>query len=176
VTPADRHLAACAGLTAVVGRVGDRWGRPSPCEAWDARAVLEHVIGFHDVLVLRPAGAKPDRPRDSPVARWAVTVEALGRVLPAGAPEVLPAMTTDVLVHTWDLARAAGVPADLDPDLWAVAYRAALAHAGSLAASGMYAPPVTPVTPAAGGPEGGEPDPVAALVALLGRDPGWTAP
>ena len=30
-----------------------RWDRPSPCADWDARGVVEHVIGFHEVLVLR---------------------------------------------------------------------------------------------------------------------------
>jgi uncharacterized protein (TIGR03083 family) len=175
VTGADRHLAACAGMSAVVARVGDRWGRPSPCEAWDARAVLEHVIGFHDVLVLLPAGTKPRRPRDDPEARWAVTVEALRGTLAAQEPEVLPMLTTDVLVHTWDLSRAAGVPHGLDAGLCASAHRAALAHAEALAASGMYAPPVHAATGPAEG-TGEEPDPVAALVALLGRDPGWTAP
>lgn len=172
MTAADRHLLACDGFTAVVGQVGDDWGRPTPCTEWDARGVLEHVIGFHDVLVLRPAGAKPVRPRHDPVTRWAVTVEALAPVLHREPPEVLPMLTTDVLVHSWDLARAAGVLADPDADLCRSAYERALAHGGPLAASGMYAPPVP--LPAAGGAD--DPDPVRRLVALLGRDPGWTAP
>jgi uncharacterized protein (TIGR03083 family) len=172
VTAVERHLRACDGFSAVVGQVGEGWRRPSPCAEWDARAVLEHVIGFHDVLVLRPADAKPSRPRDDPVARWAVTVEALAPVLRREAPEVLPLLTTDVLVHTWDLAKAAGVPTDVDADLWRPAYERAAAHVDSLAASGMYAPPVR-VAPTGGG-DG--PDPVAGLVALMGRDPGWTAP
>lgn len=175
MTAVERHLRACDGFTSVVETVGDGWERPSPCAEWDARAVLEHVIGFHDVLVLRPAAAKPSRPRDDPVARWAVTVAALAPVLRRNPPEVLPFITTDVLVHTWDLAKAAGVTLDgagvLDLDLWRPAYEQALAHADSLAASGMYGPPV-PVP----GDGGGEPDPVTGLVALTGRDPGWTAP
>lgn len=166
LTAAGHHLAACDGLADVAVRVGDRWDRPSPCAGWDARAVLEHVIGFHDVLVLRPAGAKPDRPRHDPVARWAATVTALRGVLAAGEPDLLPVLTTEVLVHTWDLARAAGVPHGLDPEACATAHRAALAGAGARAGSGMFAPPVDP----------GGADPVWALVALLGRDPGWTAP
>jgi uncharacterized protein (TIGR03083 family) len=171
VTAADRHLAACGGFTSVVEQVVDGWDRPSPCTEWDARGVLEHVIGFHDVLVLRPAGAKPSRPRDDPVARWAVTVAALAPVLHRDPPQVLPLLTTDVLVHTWDLAKAVGVPAGLDVGLCRSAYDRARSHAGSLADTGMYAPPV-PV-PLAGGED---PDPVTGLVALLGRDPDWTAP
>jgi hypothetical protein len=41
--------------------------------------VLEHVIGFHDVLLLRPLGLKPDRPRDEPCRRWELTVDQLRR-------------------------------------------------------------------------------------------------
>lgn len=171
MTAVERHLRACDGFTSVVEQVGDGWGRPSPCTEWDARAVVEHVIGFHDVLVLRPAAAKPSRSRDDPVARWAVTVVALAPVLHREPPDILPLLTTDVLVHTWDLAKAVGVPVDrkgdVDDDLWRPAYQRAVAHADSLAASGMYAPPVA--VP-------GDPDPVTGLVALMGRDPGWTAP
>lgn len=163
------HLSACAGFGSVVARVGDRWDRPSPCPEWDARGVLEHVIGFHDVLVLRPAGAKPARPRHDPVARWSVTVAALEGVLAGDPPEVLPMLTRDVLVHAWDLSRAAGVPADLDAGLCRAAHDAAAGHLDRLASSGMFGPPVPLADPATV-------DPVDALVALSGRDPGWTAP
>lgn len=37
---------------------------PSGTE-WDARGVLEHVIGFHEVLLLlRPLGIRADRPKN----------------------------------------------------------------------------------------------------------------
>jgi hypothetical protein len=43
--------------------------------------VLEHVIGFHDVLLLRPLGVKPDRPRDDPQRRWELTFDRLCEAL-----------------------------------------------------------------------------------------------
>jgi len=46
--------------------------------------VLEHVIGFHDVLLLRPLGLKPDRPRDDPQLRWELTYQALEKALEPG--------------------------------------------------------------------------------------------
>jgi hypothetical protein len=41
---------------------------------------LEHVIGFHDVLLLRPLDAKPQRPKGDPVGRWIATVRALDQL------------------------------------------------------------------------------------------------
>lgn len=173
--PVDRHCRACAGFGQVVAQVGDRWGRPSPCTEWDARGVLEHVIGFHDVLLLRPLSAKPQRPKDDPVARWQLTEAAISGLIRAGHDRVvevpgdqvidlvhlLPMLTTDVLVHTWDLARAADVPIDLDPELCQLSLAAA-GDAPAIAASGLYDPPVD-VPPDA--------NVQARLVACMGRDP-----
>ena len=35
------------------------------------------MFGFHDVLLLRPLGVKPDRARDDPQRRWELTFERL---------------------------------------------------------------------------------------------------
>src|ERR1700681_1802660 len=96
------HRQACDGFTAAVGSAAGRWDAPSPCTEWDSRGVLEHVIGFHDVLLLRPLEAKPDRPKDDPDARWAVTVDALFSalsrpgVVDAQRGSLLSVLTTDV--------------------------------------------------------------------------------
>ena len=76
-----RHLRVCRAFGDEVDAVGDHWHAPSPCSEWDARGVLEHVIGFHDVLLLRPLGAKPQRPKGDPVGRWKATHEALEGLL-----------------------------------------------------------------------------------------------
>jgi uncharacterized protein (TIGR03086 family) len=176
-----RHLRACDGFTAVVEGVGDHWSWPSPCPEWDARGVVEHVIGFHDVLLLRPLGAKPDRPKGDPTTRWAVTVPAIASVLhsagdglvlsvPGGADidlvRLLPMLTTDVLTHTWDLAKAAGTPVSLDPELCMDAYQAVRHNVESLESTGMFGSPV---------PVPDDADVTTTLVALLGRDPAWRA-
>jgi hypothetical protein len=62
---ARRHLRVCARFSDAVGAADGHWRQPSPCAKWDARGVLEHVIGFHDVLMLRPLAVKPDRPRET---------------------------------------------------------------------------------------------------------------
>lgn len=184
---AHRHLAACRRFTAAVVAADGRWDRPSPCTDWNARAVVEHVIGFHDVLLLRPMGAKPDRPRDDPARRWSLTVDALARVFeqpglfdgPVDVPAVgarpatvvdaralVPMLTVEVLVHTWDLARAVGAPDDLDPQLCGRALARLPADDAALARSGMYEPPVLASDGA---------DAQTRLLAALGRDPSWRA-
>ena len=170
MSAAERHLAACARFGEAVRAAATTpggWDRPSPCPEWDARGVLEHVIGFHDVLLLRPLSAKPERPKDDPVQRWAVTEAALADVLTSRTAEVdrglLGALTQDVLVHTWDLARAVGADERLDPDVCAELLRRLPDDFHTLAGSGMFAPPVDVADDA---------DPQTRLLARFGRDPG----
>jgi uncharacterized protein (TIGR03086 family) len=179
---AARHRRACSGFGLVVHAVDPAaWDAPTPCTEWDAAALVEHVIGFHEFLLLRPAGAHAHRPRHGTAARWDATVSAIDVLLddparlalPAdyfdgGARrpgDVLDALTGDVLVHTWDLARTVGADDRLDPELSEAAYRSALAApAEARRASGLFAAEV---------PVPGDADVTARLVGLLGRDPGW---
>lgn len=167
---AGLHLAVCRRFGEAVRAADGKWHRPSPCDAWDARAVLEHVIGFHDVLLLRPLGLKPDRPPDDPRARWRLTYDALATAFESGRAtqldeyRLMPNLTRDVLVHTWDLARAVGADDVLDP-AWCELFCVGLPEgAQALAASGMFGVPV---------PVGDETDAQARLLARLGRDPSW---
>src|ERR1700754_3427808 len=139
---AGLHLAVCRRFGDAVAAAEGKWGRRSPCDEWDARAVLEHVIGFHDVLLLRPLGLKPDRPRGDPQLRWQLTYESLVKALGSGevtrleAYRLMPNLTRDVLVHTWDLARAIGADDRLDPDWCELFYAALPTYPGALIASG----------------------------------------
>lgn len=167
---ADLHLAVCRRFGKAVAAANGKWDRPSPCDAWDARGVLEHVIGFHDVLLLRPLGLKPDRPRDDPRARWQLTYDSLAEALGTGgatqldAYRLMPNLTRDVLVHTWDLARATGADDGLDP-AWCELFCAALPEdPQALVASGMFSTPVR---------VNDHIDVQARLLARLGRNPQW---
>jgi uncharacterized protein (TIGR03086 family) len=173
----ERYRRALDGFGAVVGSVGERWGRQSPCAEWDARGVLEHVIGFHDVLVLVPLGAKPTRPPGDPVARWQVTAEALREISgpdvvapegadPASFERLLPILTTDVLIHSWDLATAAGDGIVLPPDLCEVSLAGVRRNEAQIRASDMFAPEVE--VPAGS-------DAQSSLLGFMGRDPAWTS-
>jgi uncharacterized protein (TIGR03086 family) len=166
------YIQACEGFAHVVSAVTGNWAAPSPCPDWNARGVVEHVIGFNDVLLLRPLDAKPTRPKDDPGARWQLTMDALSAVL--SRPDVLTAeragllgyLTTEVLVHTWDLAKATGVAVTLDPRLCQVGVDRVTANRRGMTPD-MFDPPVN------------VPDSAAVqdrLLGLFGRDPNWRVP
>jgi uncharacterized protein (TIGR03086 family) len=148
--------------------------------------VLEHVIGFHDALLLRPLGLKPDRPRENVQARWDLTFERLEQAfdparhlfervidIPAvgdsaasqlDALSLVPNLTRDVLVHTWDLARAVGADDRLDPGWCESFYGQLQANPEALREAGMFKPAVA---------VGDDADAQSRLIARLGRDPSW---
>lgn len=114
----------------------DQWDSPSPCEGWSGRDVASHLtteIEWGTDLILEnvhsgPAGSTKD---ESPVEAWesarrrlegVCTPEALERrvVWPFGeqsADRGLGLFSLEVLIHTWDLAKSAGLNVTLDPDL-----------------------------------------------------------
>jgi uncharacterized protein (TIGR03086 family) len=176
----ERHRRACDAFTAVADAVpDDRWGAATPCSEWDARALVEHVIGFHEFLLLRPMGVRAHRPREDTAARWRATSAAMFEALdvdgaldqitnlPGGgqgsARATLPSLTTDVVVHTWDLGTATGREPSVDPELVAAAYDA-VRGADLPRTSGMFGAEVVI--------DEGAPV-VQRLVAFYGRDPHW---
>jgi uncharacterized protein (TIGR03086 family) len=166
----ELHLAVCRRFGEAVRSAHGKWDRRSPCDHWDARGVLEHVIGFHDVLLLRPLGLKPNRPREEPQVRWQLTYDSLAQALAPGRATQLDAhrlvsnLTRDVLVHTWDLARAVGADDRLDPRWCELCCAGLPADPQALSASGMFKAPLA---------VSNESDVQARLLARLGRDPSW---
>lgn len=143
------------------------------------------MIGFHDVLLLRRLGLKPDRPLDNPLRRWELTFERLCVAfertdlfertveIPAvgnrsatrlDATNLVPRLTRDVLVHTWDLARAVGADDHLDPEWFAAFLDELPPDADTLSNPKLFAPPVW---------VGEGADVQSRLLGRLGRDPSW---
>ncbi len=135
--------------------------------------MLEHVIGFHDVLVLRPLGLKPNRPPEDAQVRWQLTYDSLTEALAPGTVtqldtrQLIPKLTRDVLVHTWDLARAVGADDRLDPAWCELFYADLPVDLQALSSSGMFKAPF------AVNIETSEIDAQTRLLARLGRDPSW---
>jgi uncharacterized protein (TIGR03086 family) len=101
------------------------WSNASPCGAWTARDVVAHIIGNARGMTAQITGSeKIELTADEDVvAAWNSTRDGLLHAVNTGdlSKEVagpfgpMPAeqvigrlMCTDMLVHTWDLARAVG--------------------------------------------------------------------
>lgn len=136
---ADRFRRVAADMTRTIEAVpADAWERPSPCEGWTARDVVRHLVtwipgpGFLLGAFGIETGPLPSVDED-PASAWAAVRDAVqgglddpataGRVEDCGPAgrlsfEAAVAMTCtpDVLIHTWDLARAAGLEPVLDAD------------------------------------------------------------
>lgn len=159
----------------------DAWGNPSPCDGWVARDIVRHVTEwipafFNGAAGLSlPTGASVD---DDPVGAWAALHASLAAALadpgvasrefegPPGRMTVEQSIdmivTGDLLIHTWDLARAAGLDETLDPIEAHRMLQGAEPYDEMLRSSGQYGPRV-PVSPDA--------DDTTKLIAFMGRDP-----
>lgn len=132
---ASRYAAVADEFTTRVDGAAGKWSDPSPCEGWDARAVVAHVVEVHRGTVAGLAGERPTPvgPDEDPVAAWRAARAAVEAALadPDQAAKVIRSpfgeqpfaqlvgrlVTTDLLVHTWDLARATGQDERLLPDM-----------------------------------------------------------
>ncbi|MFB4310255.1 TIGR03086 family metal-binding protein [Actinomadura sp. GTD37] len=182
----EGFVRALDGFEAVLAAVSaDRWLSPSPCEGWAAVDVAGHVTAGLLVIEMRAAG-RP-LPQDDPdwrevaggdpLASWrAVRARMTAELVRPGALDRRVALAfgeatvrewveeypLELLVHTWDLARASGQAVVLDADL----VRSALETAGRMAPRGREAGMVGPESAIAEG-AGDQ----ARLLALFGRDP-----
>ncbi len=131
---AERYDRIAAGFTARVLPVSaEQWSAPTPCPDWSVRDLVTHVIGTQRGVMTRINGADPvvvDRNGDL-VAQWreasraiagAVRDETRASTIVGGMFGEQPfeslvgrLVCTDLLVHTWDLARATGQDETLDP-------------------------------------------------------------
>jgi len=178
--PAERHRAVAAGFTARVRGTSD-WDAPAPVPGWRARDVVDHLVEWFSGFLAGGSGLVLDRgpaARDDPVAAWQVHSAAVQRLLdgPAAAtpfrhpnvgamplPEAVNRFyTTDVFLHTWDLARATGQDEELDPETCANLLAEMMPIEELLRSSGHYGPAV---------PVPDDADVQTRLLAFIGRDP-----
>ena len=131
----DRYRQVSNGFDAAVRDVTpDRWEAQSPCEQWRARDVVAHVVKGHRgvIAAVRGGESKPLGDDEDPRRAWEEASRAIVEI--AADPEALaeeidgpvgrmPAgqiigqfVTLDLLVHTWDLARAVGADERLHDD------------------------------------------------------------
>jgi len=172
----------------IFGTLPNRWVDPSPCENWTARDIVAHVVQMHEIeLGQRPGGEGPTSPAgpdfDPARAFRASRVDA-ERVLddPATAPEVVQRINdvlgTDLPQHRWDLAKATGQDAAMNPDdvhfLWTLLSPQTPKWWAFMRTPGNFGPGIEVY-----GPEFPISDDAPLqdrLLGLLGRNPAWRRP
>jgi len=170
----------------VDGIADDAWGLPTPCEDWDVREVLNHVVAGNWWAARLAAGETiaevgdeldGDMLGDDPRAAYRASVEPAATVFERPGAMDAPAAVSygpvpgsvyaghrflDVLIHGWDLAVGSGQDTTLPPDLVEACRRVVEPQLDMLAGSGMFG-------------DGARPDHVEpgqdALLKVLGRSP-----
>jgi uncharacterized protein (TIGR03086 family) len=170
-------------FTARVDQVtGDGWDQPSPCEGWVARDVVRHLTDWVPGFLESGAGVTIEpgpSVDDDPAGAWVALRDQLQAILDdPGIDErtyssqmfgdlplavaIQRFITGDVLIHTWDLARACGLDETLDAESVHHMYEGMKPMAPMLAQSGHFQPAVDVPDDA---------DEQAKLIALTGRNP-----
>ncbi len=179
---ARRYDTVAATFTARAREVpAAAWGNPAPCEGWVARDVVRHLVEWVPAFFSGYAGvdlAPGPSVDDDPVGAWESLDRGLRGLLDdpavAGRPTSSPGgeatveeavdrfVTGDLLVHTWDLARAAGLDETLDADEVRRGLESMAGIGDVLVASGHYQPATAVADDA---------DEQTRLIALTGRTP-----
>ncbi|MEV0532113.1 TIGR03086 family metal-binding protein [Kitasatospora sp. NPDC050463] len=161
----------------------DQWDAPTPCAEWSVRDLVNHLTGEQlwvpELLMgstVSEVGGRfeGDVLGTDPAAAWTAAAGAARAAFEVpGATELtvhlsfgdvsaqyyLDQLTTDAVVHTWDLAEGIGRRTRLPSGLAEFAL-GQLAGYGDLSGSGLFDPPL---------PVPDDADPQTRLLALTGR-------
>jgi uncharacterized protein (TIGR03086 family) len=157
----DRYQKLARDFGARVDAVpAEKWSAQSPCTEWTARDVVAHVIGVQQHAINGADGAGELSADEDPKTAYNRTLQSvMGRL---NDPEALQRtvngpfgpmtmeqlvgriLSTDILVHTWDLARAAGLDEQLDADAVGHAYEGVKPLDEAIRQPGVFGPKVTP--------------------------------
>lgn len=184
------HRGAVAEFVRRVEAVGDdQWGSRTPCADWAVRDLVNHLVGEERWTPPLLAGStieevgdalEGDLLGDDPRATVRDAAEqanaAVAERVPTGGvvqlsygaeevDEYVAQLTTDHLVHAWDLAAAIGADRRLDPELLEAVAGWFADKQRLYRAAGLIALPV---------PTDSD-DPQARLLGAFGRDPDWVS-
>lgn len=135
---AERYRRVAGRFTDRVNEVPpDAWEHPAPCDGWVARDVVRHLVDWIPAFLAAASGPKltvGPSVDDDPAGAWNALNLALQAML--GDPVVSASEIThpragthrlddaiamfmlgDIVIHTWDLARATGLDETLDQDV-----------------------------------------------------------
>ncbi|HEY1916403.1 MAG TPA: TIGR03086 family metal-binding protein [Streptosporangiaceae bacterium] len=182
--PAERHREIGRVFTARVHGTRE-WDVPAPVSGWAARDVVRHLVEWLPALLASGSTVRlPALPSvdDDPVSTWQAHLDAVQALLddPATAGVTLSNphigafpvdraidqfYTSDMFMHTWDLARATGQDDRLDARFCAQLLAGMEPLEDIIRSSGQYGPKV---------PVPGDADAQTKLLGFIGRDPAWT--
>jgi uncharacterized protein (TIGR03086 family) len=159
----DRYRQVSEGFDAAVKAVTpEKWEAPSPCEQWKSRDVVAHVVAGHRGVIAAVKGveSKPLANDEDPKQAWeearrdieeitadpqmlATEIDGPGGKMPAR--EIIGQFVTmDLLVHTWDLARAVGANERLDENSVRHAYEVLKPMDAVIRRPGVFGPRLDP--------------------------------
>ncbi len=172
----------------VAGVPDNQWSSPTPCDEWDVRDVVNHMVGGNLLLVEMLKGKTVeevgdvfdgDLLGDDPVGAYERSVEvAKGAVGAPGAmgvtvhfsygdysgPEYASQMFLDLLIHGWDVAAGSGQKRTLEPELIEACYPVAEEMAAAVRDTGVYGDDLSVADKS---------DLQTRLLGLLGRSADW---
>ena len=181
------HRDALAATRQFVAGIGDdQWDLPTPCDGWNVRELVNHIVAGNlwaaqlgcgrtiadvgsdldgDVL-----GADPVDAYDRSAEAAATVFEMPGALDAPCAVSYGPVpgsvyaghRVIDVLIHGWDVASATGQPTGIDPSLIEACWEVVRPQLSLLQGSGAFGVEVTDRT---------DSDPQTSLLNALGRHP-----
>lgn len=157
----ERYRRVAGGFDlAMQALTADHWDAQTPCDRWNARDLVSHVLDNHRSVIARVTGREPTPSQGDLRLEWAnasmaVTEitghpEALAKEIegPAGnmaAGEVIGRfLVIDLLIHTWDLARTLGSDEHLDESTVRYAYLVLKPLDAHIRAPYVYGPKIDP--------------------------------
>jgi uncharacterized protein (TIGR03086 family) len=182
---AELHRQALDATRPFVAAIGpEQWTAPTPCQGWDVRALLNHLVAGNWWAAELAAGQSISDVGDrldgdvigaDPLAAYDASAKAAAAAFAAPGALDAPCAVSygpvpgsvyaghrviDVLIHGWDLAIATGQDPALDPVLVDACWEVVEPQAEMLRSSGAFGDEV---------PEAAGADPQARLLAVLGR-------
>ncbi len=179
------HRQACSVFAEQVALVrDDQWNLPTPCAAWDVRALVNHVVGedrwtapLFEGQTIAEVGDRFDGDllAENPLGACQAAVDeataavgepgAIDRIVHLSfgdtpAREYVWQLFADHLIHAWDVAHAIGADERLDPELVEACAGWFADREEAYRAAGVVGP--RPETPA-------DADPQTLLLAAFGR-------
>jgi uncharacterized protein (TIGR03086 family) len=121
----------------------DQWSAATPCADWDVRALVAHLVD--ECRWDDPGRAwreASDAARAAFAAEGALDATVALAYGETSARDYIWEMTVDATVHAWDLARGIGADDRLDPELVRRIHTEVEDDTDSLAATGLFDPPV----------------------------------